>query len=794
MGFKKLDFLIALFSVIALTSFSLTLSVDEALSLVDLDRDRDGVLDEFDECPQIPETYNRFQDTDGCPDTVSEEKKPVYQFPDSDGDGIEDRKDKCVHLPEIFNGYLDDDGCPEIIPNQSDSVKDSDSDTIPDSIDAGPNEKEIFNEFKDADGCPDSLTSSERVGDSSMKYDQCIGDKVPVLRINSNVVVCVTLETANKWLEYGIAEIISIPVSEKPVEPEPRPDEFISPTKPSMDLPEYPDQPEIHPNLIAANEFWSPPAVHKVTEGVYVAVGYDAANSIMIEGDDGLIIVDTLSTYEDAKEVIAEFRKISDKPVKAIIYTHGHLDHVHGTGAFLEEGEDIEIYAHESHVDFYINENSVLGPITSIRSAHAAGAFLPDDGPDRKNLGVFPPMIPGTISYAAPTQTFSDELEVEISGVKIKMVFVAGESSDQIYVWLPEKEALLIGDNIYAIFPNIYTIRGAEYRDPMNYVNALDKMIPLEAEYLVPSHVKPVAGKETIKDILVSTRDATQYIYDQTIRGINQGYTADELSRMIELPENLDNHPWLTKTRNQISSHVKQIYYGNLGWYEGDPAFLTPISMKEKSQKIVNGFGGINEAISGVRTAIDNGEYEWAAELATYALNSNPENEEAKLLKAHALRVLGKRSDSFDIRHWSITEARVLEGKITIVPIKAYTTSPEQMAELPIGKLLRALPTILDPQKALGVDLVLGVQYSDINENYTLHIRNSILAVTEGIPVNPNMMLLTDSGTHKQIVGGHLSIIDAIQTGQAKFVGNQDDLTDFIKLFDNLTIQKHGIS
>ncbi len=116
-----------------------------------------------------------------------------------------------------------------------------------------------------------------------------------------------------------------------------------------------------------------------------------------------------------------------DKPVKAIIYTHGHLDHVHGTGAFLEEGEDIEIYAHNSHVDFYINENSVLGPIASMRSAHAAGAFLPDDGPDARNLDIFPPMAPGTISYVAPTQTFSDELEVEISGVKLKMVFVAGE-------------------------------------------------------------------------------------------------------------------------------------------------------------------------------------------------------------------------------------------------------------------------------------------------------------------------------------------------------------------------------
>jgi len=141
----------------------------------------------------------------------------------------------------------------------------------------------------------------------------------------------------------------------------------------------------------------------------------------------------------------------------------------------------------------------------------------------------------------------------------------------------------------------------------MNYVNALDKMIPLDAEYLVASHVIPVTGKENVKDVLVSTRDAVQYIYDQTIRGMNQGYTADELSHMIELPEHLDNHPWLTKTRNQVSSHVKQIYYGNLGWYEGDPAFLTPVSLKEKSEKIVEGFGGIDATNASILKSINNG-------------------------------------------------------------------------------------------------------------------------------------------------------------------------------------------
>jgi alkyl sulfatase BDS1-like metallo-beta-lactamase superfamily hydrolase len=402
-------------------------------------------------------------------------------------------------------------------------------------------------------------------------------------------------------------------------------------------------------------------------------------------------------------------------------------------------------------------------------------------------------MIPGTIAYVAPTQTFSDELEVEISGVKMKMVFVAGESSDQIYVWLPEKEVLLIGDNIYAIVSNVYTLRGAVYRDPMNYVNALDKMIPLEAEYLVASHVIPVTGKENVRDVLVSTRDATQYLYDQTIRGMNAGYTADELSRMIELPENLDNHPWLTKARNDVSAHVKQIYYGNFGWFEGNSAFLNAVSLEERSHKIVDGFGGVKSSISSLQVAIDNEEYEWAAELGTYILNVEPDNEEAKLLTAYVLRVLSYSSEGMDERNWLLTDALELEGKITIDPKSFSQSSPEQMAELPIDKIIRFLPTKLDPQKAAGMNTVLGVSYSDIETDFTLHVRNSILAVADGAPNNPDMTLTLDSDTHKLIVGGHLNVLDAIQSGQAELSGDIDDLVAFLNLFDNVSVSTNGI-
>jgi len=262
---------------------------------------------------------------------------------------------------------------------------------------------------------------------------------------------------------------------------------------------------------------------------------------------------------------------------------------------------------------------------------------------------------------------------------------------------------------------------------------------------------------------------------------------------MVQLPEHLDNHPWLTKARNDVSAHVKQIYYGNLGWFEGDPAFLNAISLEERSHKIVEGFGGVQNTMSLMLGAIDNGEYEWAAELGTYVLNVEPDNEKCKLLQAYTLRVLSQRSEGMDERHWLLTDALVLEGKITIVPGAFTQSSPEQMAELPIEKLIKFLPTKLDPQKAEGVNTVLGVTYSDIDMSFTLHVRNSILAVTDGAPESPDMTITLDSDTHKLIVGGHLGILDAIESGQAELSGDVDDLVDFLNLFDNLSLRTNEI-
>jgi len=142
----------------------------------------------------------------------------------------------------------------------------------------------------------------------AVEYSQICIDKVWVESTKGRI-ACVTPSTADKLVERGWGTLLSEDVFDESSE-----------TK-SLELPPYPDMPPIHPKLLAYDDLWQPTKVHKVTDGVYSAVGFDGGNSIMIEGDDGLIIVDTLSSYEYAKDVITEFRKITDKPVKAIIYT-----------------------------------------------------------------------------------------------------------------------------------------------------------------------------------------------------------------------------------------------------------------------------------------------------------------------------------------------------------------------------------------------------------------------------------------------------------------------------------------
>ncbi len=280
--------------------------------------------------------------------------------------------------------------------------------------------------------------------------------------------------------------------------------------------------------------------VIEVTNGVYVAIGFALANSIMIEGDDGVIIVDVPGSPASAEEVKVAFVEITNKPVEAIIYTHGHPDHTGGATAFVKNGCP-EIYAHELVNRSVRND---IQQILNFRAVRQFGLSLPSE--KFLNAGIGPWMKLDWSGFIPPTKTFEDRLEVEIAGVQVLLQYVPGETEDQLYVWLPDKKLLLPGDNYYKAFPNVYTIRGSTYRDIQLWAQSLDKMLNEgEIEYLVPSHTRPVVGVAQVKNALTNYRDTIRFVYDESVKGINAGMNPIELSQKVKLPEHLANDPAL---------------------------------------------------------------------------------------------------------------------------------------------------------------------------------------------------------------------------------------------------------
>ncbi len=485
--------MIALFSLVMIVGFSVTLSSDEAFSLRNLDYDHDGVLDEDDECPNVKETYNKFQDTDGCPDSISEEVTQ-YQFPDSDGDGYEDRIDSCINLPETWNGYLDFDGCPEIIPYQLENVKDSDSDTIPDSIDVCPLEKESFNEFKDGDGCPDSLVPiSESSKNLSFTNNQCLDGKIQVLRINSENPICVYLDIAQRWEKLGIGEIISksTPNEDNPIEL-------------STEIIEKP--------LELTNPKNKLEVIH-ITGNISMLIGIDPSlegniggNIGVSSGPDGLLIIDDGFAFalDDIKTQLIELKTCATcDNVEFLLNTHWHADHVANNAYFGER--DTIIIAHSNVRELLSNPQEI------------------------KAFGMKFDAYP---KEALPVVTFDESVFLHFNDEKIQVIHLPnGHTNSDSIVYFTESNVLHLGDHFFnGRFPFVDLEHGGSVQGLTKNVEKIIDEFP-ENTIIIPGH-GPLTNMENLKDYHVMLVDTTKIVQDQ----LEAGKTLEEIQD-VGLPE-----------------------------------------------------------------------------------------------------------------------------------------------------------------------------------------------------------------------------------------------------------------
>ena len=515
---------------------------------------------------------------------------------------------------------------------------------------------------------------------------------------------------------------------------------------------------------------------------IHFAIGFGIANSIMVEGENGNVIIDAADSVYEAEQIYSLFSKKNNNPIRAIIYTHNHGDHTFGAAYYVKSQEvKPQIIAHED-TDYYVQRiMGILNPIITSRSTRMFGTSLPED--EVINVGIGPNLSvsKSPTGYVKPDTTFSDNLKLNIEGIELELYHAPGETNDQIFIWLPKHKALMPGDNIYKTFPNLYTIRGTTHRDVKGWIDSIDHMKTFEPEYLFPSHTKPILGKETIKDALDIYRDAIQYIHDQTIRLMNQGLYPDEIADIIQLPDELANSPYLYEFYGTVRWSVKSIFNGYLGWFSGNPAELDPLSRKDKALRISSLAGGDDRLLEQLHLAVKNKDMQWALELSDYLISLDLFTDEVKELRIEALIYEGSRSSNPNKRNYFLTSAFELNGSIRETSL-LDRTSEDLLHQISIHTLFDVLSTRYNPEGEYTNNYKVCFSFaSGVTKNITL--RNKVAVVSDNLEKNCNLKITSEDIEFKKTLTGLSNPVSQITRGDLIVDGSSTEFLKFLTKF-----------
>ena len=247
-----------------------------------------------------------------------------------------------------------------------------------------------------------------------------------------------------------------------------------------------------------------------------------------------------------------------------------------------------------------------------------------------------------------------------IAGIEIELVEAPGETTDQMYVWLPKQKVVFSGDNFYKSWPNIYPLRGTPYRDVDLWCKSLDAMLQEGPHYLVPGHTRPILGKESVTEVLTNYRDAIRFVFDKTIEGMNKGLGPDDLVDYVQLPEKYSSKDYLRPYYGHPEWAVRAIFNAYLGWYDGNPSKLFPLAPIEEAKRVAALAGGVAELQDEARQALTKKDFQWAAQISDYLIVLQPDEMAHRELKADALMALADQLLTATGRNYYLSVAEEL--------------------------------------------------------------------------------------------------------------------------------------
>ena len=543
--------------------------------------------------------------------------------------------------------------------------------------------------------------------------------------------------------------------------------------------------PSVNPSLWRQARLNREHGLYELVPGrLYQVRGYDISNLSLVAGDTGWIVIDPLTSSETARAAMDLVRThLGGRPVRAVIYTHSHLDHFAGLAGVIDLDElaaapgEVPIVAPEGFLVEAVAENVIAGPAMVRRAGYMYGRGLPRSPEGLVDCGLGRSIPTGSVSLVGPTHevTATGE-ELVLDGVRVVFQLTPdAEAPAEMMFHFPELRAFCAAENCTSTMHNLYTPRGAQVRDALawsKYINEALHRFADDTDLVFASHGWPRFGADDVRHYLRTQRDTYRYLHDQTMRLANRGLTMTEIAEELELPASLAEEFGNRGYYGTVSHNAKAVYQHYLGWFDGNPANLQPLPPVPASERYVAYMGGADAVLARAREDFAAGDYRWVAQVVNHVVFADPTSVEARELQADALEQLGYQAESGPWRNFYLTGAQELRR-----PPQAATPSAggggggagrqaaALLAAMTVEMVFDLLGVRVDGPVADGQSIVLGWRFPDLDEAWTLRLEHGALNAWPTLDPDAEATLTMDRPTLTSMLADPSSIAAAINGG-----------------------------
>ncbi len=487
----------------------------------------------------------------------------------------------------------------------------------------------------------------------------------------------------------------------------------------------------------------------EVCDGIYQVRGLDMANMTFIRTDNGWIVFDVMMTRETAEVAMALMKKhFGDLKIKAILYSHSHVDHYGGAegvvsrenvaDASLPLAEQLAsgkvvVIAPDGFLEHAVSENVYAGMAMSRRAQYQYGTRLEAGERGAMAIGIgLGQATDGTIGLIAPTYVVKSNETLIIDGLEIQFQLTPGtEAPAEMNAYFPRYRGLWMAENCTGTLHNIYTLRGAEVRDAgawAHYIMEAERLFGDRTDVTFQSHNWPHWGTENVKKYMEDTASVYQFIYDQTLHYINQGYTSTEIAEMIKLPAALDKVWYTRQYYGTLIHNVKAVYQKYMGWYDANPVSLNLMTPERTAKKWLEYLGGAASVLEKARKDYEKGEYQWVAQVTKELVFADPSNQEARNLCADAMEQLAYQAESGTWRNAYLMGAMELREGAKFSG-RYGSNILNMMRDMTMDMILDYIAIRNDDLAAQNDDVKVNLTVTDTGEKFYVERRHGVFLV-----------------------------------------------------------------